>query len=307
MSLEVSGAWRNSPRLTNAACAEVDLYPAGREFDRLSFASRELTRRPSDAKIGLRRMFHRIEQRDPISDNPEVAPVHALVEREFAELFRKAPRSDDGKYLFPRRPALSHLEETYAYVARFLPGSLAKRAALAHDLCEDIRTRDPLTGRLVQAWTLDDIERTLGRRERNVLFFVTQDDKNMSWMDRNRLARAKLIEAARIATDPEIAATTREEARIAIYVHAGSTVSNIQSNLRWLRAGYPVDTVTKKDWLSNLKKYCELGAIYRQVLEPRAYTYFEANLRRFNLLARELELKITTGEHEVAARYASEN
>ncbi|MBX7139407.1 MAG: HD domain-containing protein [Oligoflexia bacterium] len=182
------------------------------------------------------------------------------MERDFAGKLRKTPPGWQGEII----PFFRHLEEVGASLARRGYDPEVVAAGVLHDAIED----------LPKLWSRDRIVREYSPRIAELVDWVTQQDKKISWEERNVLYNN------RIAGAPTEA----------IAISMADKESNIAGLLGYLKNGYGVAQILKRGWATNSDKFHELKKIYEERLPARDVLEFEMALQQLDILGPRCEV-----------------
>ena len=171
----------------------------------------------------------------------------------FAGRCRKLPKGT----ALSAPPYTVHLEEVAGMLAAYGYSPEVVAAAYLHDHIEDL-----------PGWTKEKIAAGFGSEVAALVDWVTQQDKSLPWEDRNR------IYAEHLAASPA-------EARA---LSLADKTSNLESLIYFLERGYPVESLLKRGWPDNSKKFHELIGLYQGYVPPAMLQSFCERLAYFDLL-----------------------
>jgi hypothetical protein len=192
-------------------------------------------------------------------NTPFVSKALALMSSDFESKRRKVPPG------WPEEapPFISHLFDVAMKLAAWGYDEECVAAGLLHDAVED----------LPHLWTKERIATEFTPRTADLVDWVTQQNKSLSWEDRNKeyASRLKLAPIEAIA------------------ISLADKISNISSTLPILRAGIPLTSILKRGWLPNSEKFHELGGLFQSRLPLEHVLEFNDLLETFDSLAEPLE------------------
>jgi hypothetical protein len=191
--------------------------------------------------------------------SPLVLKALAMMSTDFEVKKRKVPPGwpDEAP------PFVSHLLDVAQKLATWGYDEECVAAGLLHDAVED----------LPHLWTKERISTEFTPRTAELVDWVTQQNKSLSWEDRNNQYAHRL----RLAPIEAIAISLADK------------ISNISSTLPILRAGIPLTSILKRGWHQNSEKFHELGALFRSRLPLEHVHEYEELLKAFDTLAEPLE------------------
>jgi hypothetical protein len=197
-------------------------------------------------------------ERAVLSD-PIVIAAATTAQSDFAGHPRKQPKG------FPGEPKefFSHLDAVARTLARHGYGPAVVAAGYLHDHLED----------LPKIWNKDRMRQEFGDQVSELVDWVTQQDKGLSWEERN------IRYAARLATAPTEA----------LAISAADKLSNISDLIPFLRAGIPVSGVLKRGWQVNSDKFHELLSLFDGRVAPQFVQELREALEVFDRLGAPLE------------------
>lgn len=183
-------------------------------------------------------------------------PIQARLnaESEFEGKTRKSPPGSGE----PHRPYFTHLEAVAEALSRHGFGPEVVAAGYLHDHLEDLPSR----------WTKERIAEEFTPRTAELVNWVTQKDKSLSWEERN--ARY----AERLAQAPDEA----------LAISAADKLSNMRDTSYWMERGYRVEEFLKRGWKQNSEKMHELRALFIGRIPEGLMAEFTEALRRFDEL-----------------------
>jgi hypothetical protein len=189
--------------------------------------------------------------------DPEVAAARVAAHENFAGKFRKVPK---GSGLTPL-PFVVHVEEAGRIAAEHCFGPTVVIACYRHDDNEDL------------GHSFDRIARESGQRVAELVSWVSQEDKGLSWEERNDRYAERLRQAP-----PD-----------ALAVSLADKISNLRSLVEYLEMGYSVGSLLKRSWRVNSEKFHRLGAIYEGQVPEEMLNRFLVLLAEFDVLGPQLE------------------
>jgi len=169
---------------------------------------------------------------------PFIVQACDSAEKGFAEKYRKVPTGSGHK----GEPFVNHLHAVAACLKEFGFRSEVVAAGYLHDHIED----------LPGLWNKSRIAREFGAEVAELVDWVTQQDKSLSWEERTERYADRL----------------RHAPAEAVAISVADKISNLGDLLYWMRQGYPVDSVLKRDWQSNFNTIERLMDIYRGKVPP---------------------------------------
>jgi (p)ppGpp synthase/HD superfamily hydrolase len=192
-------------------------------------------------------------------DHPLVNQARTVAKLDFANHFRKQPKN------FPGTPSefFTHLDAVARTLARHGYGPPVVSAGYLHDHLED----------LPKLWNRNRMVQEFGETIASYVDWVTQQDKGLSWEERNK----QYSERIRLAP-PE-----------ALAISAADKLSNVSDLIPFLRAGIPVSAVLKRGWESNSQKLHELLSIFEGRVKPELFAELKEVIRIFDELGPGLE------------------
>lgn len=190
---------------------------------------------------------------------PLVSKALAMMSNDFEFKRRKVPAG------WPEEAPqfISHLLDVATKLAAWGYDEECVAAGLLHDAVED----------LPHLWTKDRIAAEFTPRTAELVDWVTQQDKSLSWEVRNQLYSARLKEAPVEA----------------LAISMADKISNISSTLPILKSGLPLTSILKRGWLQNSEKFHELGDLFQSKLPSIHVNEYEEILQIFDALAEPLE------------------
>lgn len=171
---------------------------------------------------------------------------------EFTAKLRKTPK---GSELEPQ-PYYKHLHDTAVILAEhgFRPEVVA--AGYLHDHIEDL-----------PGWTKERVASGFGPEVAILVDYVTQQDKRLSWEERNAAYAERL----------------REAPREALAVSAADKIANLRDTLVYLELGYPVSSFLKRGHGPNSEKLHQLAEIFEGCIIPDTlYRTFKDLVEKFD-------------------------
>lgn len=169
--------------------------------------------------------------------DPMVLKAAQLMAADFEGVYRKTP----GGATEGRTPYFVHLERVAVILQQAGYGPEAVAAGYLHDAVED----------LPKLWSREKIAAEFSPRIAELVDWVTQQDKSLSWQERNDLYRERL----------------RDAPAEAVAISAADKISNIESMLSLMTSGVPLRSVFKADEAENSLKFHGLLEIFTARLE----------------------------------------
>jgi hypothetical protein len=188
-----------------------------------------------------------------------VSKAHCDVQRDFCDITRKVPHG----WEYPAQDYVEHLQAV-AHIL-ILHGFSAEvvTAGYLHDNLED----------LPKLWSYQRIAQEYTEHVAKLVDWVTQQDKSLSWEERNEQYELRL-------------ACAPDEARA---ISCADKISNLSDTIPYLRLGIPLKDLLKRGWQANSQKLHKMLSIYHGHVPEQMYSQFCTLLETFDLLARPLE------------------
>jgi (p)ppGpp synthase/HD superfamily hydrolase len=173
----------------------------------------------------------------------------------FAGITRKVPLM--ARYV--ARPYHTHLEAVAAKMHWWGFGIAEEIAALHHDSPEDLR------------WSLDRLRKEYGSRVAMLVDYVTQQDKSLPWLERQK----RYIERLKDAPMEAVALSCADK------------LANMEDTIVNLKAGYTIESFLKAGTKLQIQKLNELGDLYSERLPARIVGEYYSALRELEKLAKQ--------------------
>lgn len=203
---------------------------------------------PKETQTGKQVSIDRL----PVLANPIVEKARDSVNQDFEGKLRKVPKGSGAT----AQPASTHLHAVARILAENGFDYSTVAAGYLHDHLED----------LPELWDKQKLSIEFGKRITEIVDYVTQQDKSLSWEERNRLYNERL----KNAPDESLA------------VSAADKIHNLSSTIPWLKRGYKVTDLLKRGWQQNSKKFHELEHLFTGKVPNALLERFQGLLAEFD-------------------------
>jgi hypothetical protein len=165
-------------------------------------------------------------------NHPSVHRARELARADFGNISRKVPEGSNygADWYYGHLHTVATILSEYEFSAEVIA------AGYLHDHLED----------LPEKYERRTLERLFNPRIAELVNWVTQQDKSLSWEARNEAYNERL----------------RSAPSEALAISAADKLSNIQDIIPFLKLGYPVNSILKRGWKQNSEKFHSLLELF---------------------------------------------
>ncbi|MCB0354016.1 MAG: bifunctional (p)ppGpp synthetase/guanosine-3',5'-bis(diphosphate) 3'-pyrophosphohydrolase [Bdellovibrionales bacterium] len=185
-------------------------------------------------------------------DHPLVHKARECAKEEFADKGRKVPKGSNygSEWYF------SHLQTVATLLAEYGFPPTVIAAGYLHDHIEDVPEK----------YSKEIIAERFSPEIAELVDWVTQQDKSLSWEKRNERYFERL----------------RDAPVEALAISAADKISNIEDLIPFLKMGYAVDSILKRGWGANSEKFHQLLELFEGRIPQGLYDRLSSAIDRFD-------------------------